>query len=539
MEAAQGLSNLSKETNEAWQTFLTLFARDCAQEGHAKASGLLPGRLQFLVDKISEASNSPGTILGPSLFGQLGAVGTNTSASNVGGSIKEEISEESVSSMRFFGTSRNELVSQTGLGWEGEGIRSEENYASGWSLNKGGFSAHNSTLGSSDPVMGKGHSIGPSGMLKPLRPKSAGKEVVKGEALENQKPLKNKMINFSTSDMRSNGSLQELPNSFQQLLGLSDLENKGKDQLLSLEEVHGIVSFVNLVASPHALSQFRQAIIGWRSQGETTELMQATQFVSVLRALNHLEAQSTFSAIATRIKLVQLAEAVDVANITFPSPRGRGNPLVKWLSAQYRQFLHLEYPELKVGSRPWNTKLDDLKRKVKAGRRWQQLISRFGVGIIGLVPVFTPGDQRNIDFNRLIKTNSELCFKLMIKTLERDKCDHIRSMSIKLEEFMLSLFKGNKDPPRLILEGVDPSNIEAQPIDSPQLVTYLDPANPDSIISPVPYGFSSSNAQAVGAHVDLTNGNRLENANPRDSKLERYVPNRGLKGWRHKLTACV
>jgi hypothetical protein len=109
---------------------------------------------------------------------------------------------------------------------------------------------------------------------------------------------------------------------------------------------------------------------------------------------------NALTAIAIRIKLIQLAEAVDVADFTLPTLKGRGNPVVKWLSNQYRVFLCAEYPELKEGGKSWNTKLDDIKRRVRAGRRWQRLIKLFGVGIIGLVPSFAPENSRNHDFNK-------------------------------------------------------------------------------------------------------------------------------------------
>lgn len=224
------------------------------------------------------------------------------------------------------------------------------------------------------------------------------------EALEHWKQFEMKdTAKYSNLEMGKRHLIpQDLPTYyFKQLLSISD-PNSGTtiDQGISVDEAHDIVSFVTYAACPHALSQLKQAISGWRSQTTMVKYMESTQFISVLKALNHLEAQSAFNAIATRIKLVQLAEAVDVANNTLPPPQGRGNPLVKWLSAQYTQFLRLEYPDLDVGSRPWNTKLDDLKRKVKAGRRWQQLVTRFGIGVVGLVATSAPGDERNADFNR-------------------------------------------------------------------------------------------------------------------------------------------
>jgi hypothetical protein len=208
-------------------------------------------------------------------------------------------------------------------------------------------------------------------------------------------------ISTSKTEKRA-AHLVEHPSSIVEQL-LSGPGGKGTDvqqRTVTVEDAHAIVSFVIAVAGPEALIQFKQALIGWRTQSMTTDLMQANGLASVLRALNHLETQNAFNSIATRIKLVQLADAVDVGHLSLPPPKGRGNPIVIWLSNQYRLFLHAEFPDLEEGSTAWNTKLDDIKRKVKAGRRWQQLIKLFGVGIVGLVPSFAPGDGPNPDFNR-------------------------------------------------------------------------------------------------------------------------------------------
>lgn len=238
----------------------------------------------------------------------------------------------------------------------------------------------------------------PSRMLK------AKKILSKNEILEHWKQFEmEEMAKVSTSKIEKKGAhLVEHPSSsFEQLL--SSQGGKGtesRQRIVTVEDAHAIVSFVTAVAAPEALIQFKQALVGWRTQSMTTELMQANGFVSVLKALNHLETQNAFNSIATRIKLVQLADAVDVGHLSLPPPKGRGNPIVIWLSNQYRLFLHAEFPDLEEGSTAWNTKLDDIKRKVKAGRRWQQLIKLFGVGIVGLVPSFAPGDGPNPDFNR-------------------------------------------------------------------------------------------------------------------------------------------
>jgi hypothetical protein len=211
------------------------------------------------------------------------------------------------------------------------------------------------------------------------------------------------MAKISTSKMEKKAAyLVDYPSrSFEQLLSSPDRKGTEVQQrIVTVEDAHAIVSFVTAVAGPEALIQFKQALIGWRTPSMTPELMQANEIPSVLKVLNHLEKQNAFNPIATRIKLVQLADVVDVGHRTLPSPKGRGNPIVIWLSNQYRLFLRAEFPDLEEGSTAWNTKLDDIKRKVKAGRRWQQLIKLFGIGVVGLVPSFVAADSQNSDFNR-------------------------------------------------------------------------------------------------------------------------------------------
>lgn len=54
------------------------------------------------------------------------------------------------------------------------------------------------------------------------------------------------------------------------------------------------------------------------------------------------------------------------------------------------------------------------------------------------------------------------------------KGEHVRLLSSKLEDFMASLFQGHVGLPRLVLESMESSHIEAQPNCSPDLVMYLD-----------------------------------------------------------------
>lgn len=244
-------------------------------------------------------------------------------------------------------------------------------------------------------------SIPPSG--RRTRPVSKNK-MLKFDRLKHWKQFEEKELAKISSlkmDNQRDHTL-DLPSiSFEHLLRTrKNGDGVSTERPISEEEAHTIVSFVTAVAGPESLIQFKQAMIGWRTRSLTTELMKSNEFVPVLKALHHLEAQNAFNAIATRIKLVQLAAAVDVANLTLPAPKGRGNPIVIWLSHQYKVFLHAEYPEMTEGSTMWNMKLDDIKRKVKAGRRWQHLIKLFGTGVVGLVPSFATGDSRNYDFNK-------------------------------------------------------------------------------------------------------------------------------------------
>jgi hypothetical protein len=354
------------------------------------------------------------------------------------------------------------------------------------------------------------------------------------------------MAKLSTSGTEKMGThhVEHPASSFEQLVGSkAEKGTEIQQRTVTVEDAHAIVSFVTAVAGPEALIQFKQALIGWRTQSMTTELMQASGFASVLKSLTHLETQNAFNSIATRIKLVQLADAVDVGHLTLPSPKGRGNPIVKWLSSQYKLFLHAEFPDLKEGSTAWNTKSDDIKRKVKAGRRWQQLIKLFGVGIVGLVPSFALTDGHNSDFNRRytcnlfpavtdiglikccysVKTYSDHCFQIMVKMLNTRKGEHVRLLSAKLEDFMANLFQGRADLPRLVLEDMASAQIEAQPNLSPELVTYLDIADHDFHASkhtrgsPESLELSTSTGLLRGSPVDLTVYDENENSQHLDS----------------------
>lgn len=405
--------------------------------------------------------------------------------------------------------------------------------------------------------IGKRSRVAPSNGAKapvPLRGSKTKMMSSKNEILKYWRHFEmEEMAKVSTSKTEKTHYVEHPASSFEQLVGSkAEKGTEIQQRTVTVEDAHAIVSFVTAVASPEALIQFKQALVGWRTQSMTTDLMQASGFASVLKSLTHLETQNAFNSIATRIKLVQLADAVDVGHLTLPSPKGRGNPIVKWLSSQYKLFLHAEYPDLKEGSTAWNTKSDDIKRKVKAGRRWQQLIKLFGVGIIGLVPSFALADGHNSDFNRRytcnlcravtevglikcrysVKTYSDHCFQIVLEMLNTRKGEHVRLLSAKLEDFMANLFQGRADLPRLVLENMASAQIEAQPNLSPELVTYLDIADHNLHASkrirgsPGSPGLSTPTGLLRGSPVDLTVYDENENSQHLDSTkspLERYV----------------
>jgi hypothetical protein len=133
----------------------------------------------------------------------------------------------------------------------------------------------------------------------PKKPKSttfARKEVLMSELLQHWKQFELKeTLKVSKLDIDNGGSLVECPSSsFEQLLNSQGGTDGASQEAgrVSIDDAHAIVSFVTAVASPEALVQFKQALIGWRTQGLLTELMKTSGISSVLKALDHLEAQN-------------------------------------------------------------------------------------------------------------------------------------------------------------------------------------------------------------------------------------------------------
>jgi hypothetical protein len=111
-----------------------------------------------------------------------------------------------------------------------------------------------------------------------------------------------------------------------------------------------------------------------------------------------------------------------------------------------------------------------------------------------------------------VKSCSDPCYKLLVETMEMKKSDHVKQLSAKLQIFMESLFKGNTDLPRLVLEYMDSSEIEAQPNCSPNLGLYLDVAiralglpalDPQMTDDGISYGESMSVRIALERSVNL------------------------------------
>jgi hypothetical protein len=119
------------------------------------------------------------------------------------------------------------------------------------------------------------------------------------------------------------------------------------------------------------------------------------------------------------------------------------------------------------------------------------------------------------------------------------KGEYVRLLSSKLEDFMASLFQGRKNLPRLVLENMDSSHIEAQPNFSPELVMYLDVVNrnfhpPGSVGAGESLGTTGSTRLLKYSSVDLTVSDANEDSRNLDSTqsaLERLVISISSRGY--------
>lgn len=118
------------------------------------------------------------------------------------------------------------------------------------------------------------------------------------------------------------------------------------------------------------------------------------------------------------------------------------------------------------------------------------------------------------------------------------KGDHVRLLSAKLEKSMVSLFQGSTDLPRLVLENMDSSQIQAQPNCSPELAMYLDiadlnfDASANIRVGPESLGQSDS-MRLLGYSVDLTMGD--ENADSHNSDSARSPLERLVSSFRLRI----
>jgi hypothetical protein len=119
------------------------------------------------------------------------------------------------------------------------------------------------------------------------------------------------------------------------------------------------------------------------------------------------------------------------------------------------------------------------------------------------------------------------------------KGEHVRLLSSKLEDFMASLFQGRKDLPRLVLENIDSSHIEAQPNFSPELIMYLDVVDRNfhptgSVGAGESLGITGSTRLLKYSSVDLTESDANEDSRNLDSTqsaLERLVISISSRGY--------
>jgi hypothetical protein len=393
---------------QAWNHFVSLFRRDCADEGREKSLALLPDVLQGINTQLttichsvyeSEAAikSEQSTLPHDSNTTTEGDFGFPSLVHNDTNNEPQDVKHHP-QDVTFDAPEPRKGLPYAQMR---KSARNSGNYPEGNTRSKvvgKRIQPFRERLVSSD-----GKVASQTSHVATQR-KSRLKKMSKIDALEHWKQFeikeKARISNSGANDISDQFSEHPVRN-FEQLLTSQDGKGKaGREKRVSVEDAHAITRFISAVASPQALVEFRQALTGWRSLPMAMELVRDDGFASVLRALRLLEAQTAFTSIATRIKLVQLTRAVDSANRALPLRRGRGNPIFLWLSSQYKLFLRAEYPDLKEGTVAWNTKLDDLKRKVRAGRRWQQLIPQFGLGVIGLVPFELGGETRSCNFDK-------------------------------------------------------------------------------------------------------------------------------------------
>ncbi|KAI9832290.1 MAG: hypothetical protein M1819_004468 [Sarea resinae] len=230
----------------------------------------------------------------------------------------------------------------------------------------------------------------------------------------------------------------------------------------------------------------------------------AVSNVERLKAIGRLDKGIAYSGLLRRYHVLQLyrdsrgsssrvvdgfvMDTNDIISRT--AKRSNGNPLNNSHAEITKSLMQEVHPELQGGTSVYEQKYRKIKGLQKLGQRLDLLTTRFGDGIIGLLPPNTnlvSGSLAYVLADNTISPLPDNIFTEFIKLLDQCQGDMLRKFSDAARVILDYIFYGQVDGPRHFpIEQIERAQIENQPKGSPRLLELLAP-----ITSNDPYSATS------------------------------------------------
>ncbi|KAI9800514.1 MAG: hypothetical protein M1825_004062 [Sarcosagium campestre] len=164
-------------------------------------------------------------------------------------------------------------------------------------------------------------------------------------------------------------------------------------------------------------------------------------------------------------------------SLSNPTSPKLGNPLHRATAAWTREILRQTYPGLQDTSADYQKRYRTVNGIRKLGYRLKLLTSKFGIGIIGLLPLrggpTTEGYLTITD--EMMLSLSEKVFENIVLLLDQCQGGVLRDISSAMEDLVLNIYNGHFDRSRIFaIDRVERSQMARYPKGSRELLKALE-----------------------------------------------------------------
>lgn len=252
------------------------------------------------------------------------------------------------------------------------------------------------------------------------------------------------------------------------------------------------------IASPDAFLGLQTALKSTPPKPQS--LQSSPNALQTIRALDQGESSSCRAAIWRRAYLAHLValrdslvESYHQANDRRNTPHKQSEGHGKVSSKAMERLMQQAYPDLNAGSQRYQQRRDQLKNRLRRGRKWYILRERFSAATFALIPhegLFACADSMCVSTLPLLLTPAYLTlssvedmkedhFIAVLRMLAQHRSTFMQDVSKRLGDEIIDAIFGVRDDVHFKLEEADEDSFGSESYDSDSLISLYErvPAN--------------------------------------------------------------